>query len=70
VIPGLFVAACPRVEVDLFVVDRAVDLVEERIDLAVRISNRVDPGLVARELAVCRSVLCATPAYLARAGGH
>lgn len=58
----------PRVEVDLMVVDRAVNLVEERIDLAVRISNRVDPGLVARKLAVCRSVLCAAPAYLARAG--
>lgn len=43
----------------------AVNLVEERIDLAVRITNTLDDGLVAR-LADCRSVLCAAPAYLAR----
>lgn len=49
-------------------VDRAVNLVEDRIDLAVRLSNRIDPGLVARRLAVCHSVLCASPAYLKRAG--
>ena len=58
----------PLVEVDFFVVDRAVNLAEERIDLAVRISNRIDPGLVARRLAVCQSVLCASPAYLERQG--
>ena len=58
----------PQVEVDLLVADRAVNLVEERIDLAVRITNRVDPGLVARRLAVCHSVLCASPEYLRRHG--
>ena len=58
----------PQVEVELFVVDRSVDLVEERIDLAVRISNHIDPELIARRLAVCESVLCASPAYLARYG--
>lgn len=63
-----FQAQHPRVEIDLFVADRSVNLAEERIDLAVRISNRVDPGLVARRLAVCESVLCAAPAYLKRHG--
>lgn len=58
----------PQVEIDLQVGDRMVNLVEERIDLAVRISNRIDPLLVARRLAVCQSVLCASPAYLRRAG--
>jgi DNA-binding transcriptional LysR family regulator len=58
----------PRVEVELIVADRVVDLVEERIDLSVRISNTVDEQLVARPLAVCRSVLCASPAYLKRHG--
>ncbi|WP_280155137.1 LysR family transcriptional regulator [Piscinibacter sp. XHJ-5] len=57
-----------RVRVDLLVVDRAVDLVEDRIDLAVRISNTLDPGLVSRALTQCRSVLCAAPSYLARHG--
>jgi DNA-binding transcriptional LysR family regulator len=58
----------PLVEIELFVVDRSVDLAAERIDLAVRISNHIDPGLIARRLAVCESVLCASPAYLARHG--
>jgi DNA-binding transcriptional LysR family regulator len=58
----------PRVEVDLLTVDRAVDLVSERIDLAVRITNRLDDGVVARQLATCRSVLCAAPGYLAARG--
>ncbi len=63
-----FQAAYPRIEVELLTVDRAVDLVSERIDLAVRITNRLDDGVVARRLATCRSVLCAAPAYLARRG--
>lgn len=58
----------PRITVDLMTVDRAVDLVAERIDLAVRITNRLDDGVVARKLASCRSVLCAAPAYLAQHG--
>ncbi|MBT9598588.1 MAG: LysR family transcriptional regulator [Vitreoscilla sp.] len=58
----------PRIEVELLTVDRTVDLVGERIDLAVRITNRLDDGVVARRLASCRSVLCASPAYLKRRG--
>lgn len=58
----------PRVEVHLMGIDRAVDLVEERIDLAVRITNSLDPAVVARPLAQCRSVLCAAPEYVARHG--
>jgi DNA-binding transcriptional LysR family regulator len=57
-----------RVQVELLVADRAVDLVEDRIDLAVRLTNALDPTVVARPLAQCRSVLCATPEYLARHG--
>lgn len=63
-----FQAGHPRVEIELLTVDRAVDLVGERIDLAVRITNRLDDGVVARRLASCRSVLCASPAYLKRRG--
>lgn len=62
-----FQALHPKVEIDLMMVDRTVDLVQDRIDLAIRISHRVDPTLVARRLATCRSVLCASPAYLTRA---
>jgi DNA-binding transcriptional LysR family regulator len=58
----------PRIEIELLTIDRAVDLVGERIDLAVRITNHLDEGVVARRLATCRSVLCASPTYLKRRG--
>jgi len=57
-----------RVQVELLVADRAVDLVEDRIDLAVRLTNSLDPAVVARQLARCHSVLCAAPDYVARHG--
>ena len=59
-----FVALNPGVAVDLMLLDRAVNLVDERIDLAIRITNELDPNLIARRLTVCRSALCASPAYL------
>jgi len=62
-----FLARHPDCEIELLVQERAVNLVEERIDLAVRISNQLDPGLVARPLGRFRSALCAAPAYLAAA---
>ena len=58
----------PRIEVELLTLDRAVDFVAERVDLAVRITKHLEDGVVARRLALCRSVLCAAPAYLARRG--
>lgn len=57
-----------QVAVDLQMNNRAVNLVEERIDLALRITNALDPNLIARPLATCASVLCAAPAYLAQQG--
>lgn len=63
-----FQALHPRVEVEILAVDRAVNLVEERIDLAVRITNTLDDRFVARRLAICRSILCAAPAYVRRHG--
>jgi len=38
------------------------------VDLAVRISGELDPNLVARRIAPCHSVVCASPAYVARHG--
>ena len=63
-----YLALYPEVSVDLLMVDRAVNLIEDRVDLAVRISGELDPNLVARRIAPCRSVVCAAPAYLARCG--
>lgn len=59
-----YVRLNPGVTIDLQMLDRTVNLVDERIDLAIRTSRELDPNLIARQLTVCRSVLCASPAYL------
>ncbi|WP_199026684.1 LysR family transcriptional regulator [Ralstonia sp. ASV6] len=58
----------PQTAVDLVVDNRTINLVEERIDLAVRITNDLDPNLIARPLGTCESVVVAAPAYLAAHG--
>lgn len=58
----------PATAVDLQIGNQTVNLVEERIDLAIRISNQLDPNLIARPLAACDSVVCASPGYLAARG--
>lgn len=59
-----FIAANPKVSLDITLNDRLVDLVEEGYDLAVRITNLADSQLVGRRLATTRMVLCASPGYL------
>jgi len=54
----------PRTAVDLQIGGKATNLVEERIDLAIRITNQLDPGMIARRLGSCPSVVCAAPGYL------
>jgi DNA-binding transcriptional LysR family regulator len=63
-----FLALYPKTEIELIASERALNLVDDRIDLAVRIGNRLDDGLVALPLGVCRSVICASPDYLTRHG--
>lgn len=65
---AVFLQRHPLAAIDFRVDSRAVNLVEERVDLAIRISNQLEPGLVARRLGVCDSVVCASPDYLARHG--
>ncbi|MEN5300142.1 LysR family transcriptional regulator [Brucella sp. TWI559] len=54
----------PHIKVDLLISDRPVDLVQDRIDVAIRIANTLDPSLIARRLGSCPSQLYAAPAYL------
>ncbi|HEU0222900.1 MAG TPA: LysR family transcriptional regulator [Paracoccaceae bacterium] len=61
-------AAWPEVTVSALLVDRIVNLVEEGIDLALRIAPLPDSGLTAIRLGAVRRVVVAAPAYLARAG--
>ncbi|MDZ7862531.1 LysR family transcriptional regulator [Acidovorax sp.] len=63
-----FLALHPLLKIDLDASEGALNLVERRIDLAIRISSGPDPMLIARPLARCDSVLVASPAYLARHG--
>lgn len=64
-----YLEAHPRVRVELSLTDRFEDLVAERVDVAIRISARLeDSTLVGRKLADDRSVVCAAPDYLARRG--
>ena len=63
-----FMALHPRVELDITLADRLVDLVDEGYDLAVRIARLQTSSLVSRQLASTRMVLCASPEYLRRHG--
>lgn len=65
---GDFLARYPEVELDVNLTDRFVDLVDEGVDVAVRIGSLTDSSLVARRLAGIRRVLCASPDYIARRG--
>ena len=58
----------PQLRVELDVNNHPVSLVGERIDVAIRITDNPEPGMIARRLGECRSVLCASPEYLAQKG--
>jgi DNA-binding transcriptional LysR family regulator len=58
----------PRVEIDLTLSDRMVDLVDDGYDVVFRIGPLADSGLKARALAPFRVVACAAPEYLALRG--
>ncbi|WP_198780717.1 LysR family transcriptional regulator [Shewanella putrefaciens] len=60
-----YLASYPQASVNFHVSSQTVDLVAERIDLAIRITNELDPNLIARRLGECESVVCAAPRYLA-----
>lgn len=61
-----FLAAHPGVKVDLRLDDGFVDLIEQGIDVAVRIGELPDSSLVARRVGTTRRAVLASPAYLAR----
>jgi DNA-binding transcriptional LysR family regulator len=63
-----YLDAHPHVNIEVSLSDRYVDLLEAGVDVALRIGRLPDSGLVARRLAPCRMVICASPDYLARHG--
>jgi DNA-binding transcriptional LysR family regulator len=57
-----------EVEIELTLTERIVDLVEENVDLAIRVGDLPDSGLKARRLGAIRRVVCGAPDYFARHG--
>ncbi len=63
-----FAASQPQLRIEVELGDRFVDILEEGLDVVVRIGELADSSLVSRRLAPCRRVICASPAYLDRHG--
>ncbi|QIB34656.1 LysR family transcriptional regulator [Ancylobacter pratisalsi] len=61
-----FLARYPSMSIDLVLLDRAVNLIEEEIDLSVRIGHLPDSELLVRKLDEIDLIVCASPDYLAR----
>lgn len=59
-----FLASYPDIEIELILNDRLVDLVEEGMDVALRVGSTLPPAAIARKVAVSPRVLVASPAYL------
>jgi DNA-binding transcriptional LysR family regulator len=64
----LFALRYPEVELDVALIDRVVDVVDEGFDMAIRISRAGSATHAARRLATSRNVVCASPAYLREHG--
>lgn len=65
---GPFLEQHPQLNIDLMLDDRNINLVEEGIDVALRMGPLSDSSLTARKIADCRRVVLGTPAYFSRHG--
>lgn len=63
-----FLERYPKVDIQLLLEDRYVDLIDGLVDLAIRITDQPPPGLMGRPLVTIDHMLCATPQYLAEHG--
>ena len=63
-----FLSQWPEINVRLVLADRNLDLIDDHIDIAVRISPLADSALVATQVGAVRSVVCGSPAYFAAHG--
>ena len=63
-----FMKRWPELRVELTLMDRFVDLIDEGFDLAVRVAGMGNSPLIARRLCEARHIVCAAPSYLAARG--
>jgi len=70
VVPAIidFMLEFPRIEIDLALSDKNLDLIEEGFDLAIRTGELADSTLIERRLAPYRRTICAAPAYIGNRG--
>ena len=65
---GEFMNRYPDLSIDMEVSERYVSLIEEGIDVAIRIGSLSDSGLVARQIGALRPIVVASPSYIAAHG--
>lgn len=65
---GPFLEQNPELNIDLMLDDRNINLVEEGVDIALRMGTLIDSGLTARKIAQCRRVVVGTPQYFEQHG--
>ena len=65
-IVGAFLSCHPAVQVRYLLLDRVVNMIDEGVDVAIRIAPLPGSGLIAMQIGDVRRVLCASPDYLAR----
>ncbi|WP_397452980.1 LysR family transcriptional regulator [Pseudomonas sp. NA-150] len=65
---GAFLDLHPQLDVDVILDDRSVNLVEEGVDVSLRMGVLSDSNLIARKIAECRRLVVGTPAYFERYG--
>ncbi len=63
-----FLQRYPELAIDLELTDRSIDLIQEGVDVAVRLAEPTDQSLIVRRIAVNRRVIVAAPGYLERHG--
>lgn len=63
-----FLARYPEIRIDVDLNDRRVDLIEDNVDLAIRVGELESSTLIARKLAIVHFAVCASPEYLHRHG--
>ena len=63
-----FLKKHPHIDVRMALVDRRLNLVEDRIDVALRVGELLDSSLKAKKVGTVRRVVCASPAYLEHRG--
>lgn len=65
---GEFLERFPQLQLELLPTDRVVDMVEEGVDIAIRIGRLPDSSFMVRKIGEDKRLICAAPSYLARRG--